>query len=185
MASDLSWQKANARLGSLVSRSARTWRLPFLAARRARRAGARLDAPATPSISIRCRITTRLAAGTAKARMKLQPIQRSDQTIMACIAGITDARDSMELAYACSDADTDLLLIHAGALPPAFFQLRTGFAGEFVQRLVDTRLRVAAVFDPDDAYPERFHEFLREARRHPQFRAFDRSPDALAWLIDP
>ncbi len=114
--------------------------------------------------------------------MKFQLVQNPDPGVIECIAGIADVRDSMELAYACSDAGTDLLLMHAGALPLEFFRLRTGFAGEFVQRLVYFGLRVAAVFDPDDSYPERFREFLLEARRHPQFRAFDRLPDALAWL---
>lgn len=114
--------------------------------------------------------------------MKFQLIQNSDPAVIECIAGITNVRDSMELGCACGDADTDLLFIHAGALPPEFFQLRTGFAGEFVQRLVNSRLRAAAVFDPDGSYPERFREFLLEARRHPQFRAFDSPSDALAWL---
>ena len=114
--------------------------------------------------------------------MKFQLVPNSDPGVMECIAGITGVQDSMELAYACSGADTDLLLIHNGALPADFFQLRTGFAGEFVQRLVNFRLRVAAVFDPDASYPERFREFMLEARRHPQFRAFDAPADALAWL---
>jgi len=114
--------------------------------------------------------------------MKFQLVKNSDPCVMECIAGVTDVRDSIELAYACSDADTDLLLIHAGALPAEFFQLRTGFAGEFVQKLVNSRLRVAAVFAPDKAYPDRFHQFLLEARRHPQFRAFDSPREGLAWL---
>lgn len=119
------------------------------------------------------------------ARMKFQLVQNSDPGVIECIAGVTDFRDSMELAYACSDAGTDLLLIHAGALPSEFFQLRSGFAGEFVQRLVNFRLRVAAVFDPHESYPERFNEFLLEARHHPQFRGFDSPSDALAWLTGP
>lgn len=114
--------------------------------------------------------------------MQFQLVPNFDPRVMECIAGITDVRDSMELAYACSDADTDLLLIHAGALPPEFFRLGTGFAGEFVQRLVNCRLRSAAVVDPVGSYPERFREFLLEARRHPQFRAFDTPREALAWL---
>ncbi|MNM34983.1 hypothetical protein D3C81_456450 [compost metagenome] len=114
--------------------------------------------------------------------MEFQLIKNLDPGIMECIAGITDIRDSVELAYACGDADTDLLLIHAGALPSDFFQLSTGFAGEFVQRLVNFRLRTAAVFDPDGSYPERFREFLLEARHHPQFRAFDNRMNALVWL---
>lgn len=117
--------------------------------------------------------------------MQFQLVPNFDPDVMECIAGITDARDSIELAYACSDADTDLLLIHAGALPSAFFQLRTGFAGDFVQRLVNSRVRAAAVFDPVGSYPQRFREFLLEARRHPQFRAFDSPRDALAWLASP
>ena len=114
--------------------------------------------------------------------MQFQRVPNFDPNAIECIAGITVVRDSMELACACSVADTDLLLIHVGALPSEFFQLRTGFAGEFVQRLVNSRLRSAAVFDPVGSYLERFREFLLEARRHPQFRAFDSPRDALAWL---
>ena len=117
--------------------------------------------------------------------MKFQLVKDSSPGVIECIAGISDVRDSMELAYACSDADTDLLLIHAGALPSEFCQLRTGFAGEFVQRLVNSRLRAAAVFDPDGSYPERFREFLLEARHHPQFRVFGSPRDALDWLAAP
>ncbi|MBT2767737.1 DUF4180 domain-containing protein [Stenotrophomonas sp. ISL-67] len=114
--------------------------------------------------------------------MKFQLVNNADSNIVACTGGITDVRDAMALAYACSDAHTDLLLLDAGALPLAFFQLHTGFAGEFVQRLVNYRLRAAAVFDPAESYSGRFREFLLEARGHPQFRAFDSQPDALAWL---
>ncbi len=102
--------------------------------------------------------------------------------VVACVDGIADVGDAMALAYACGDADTDRLLLHGRALPDAFFQLSTGFAGEFVQRLVNQRLRVGVVIDPERAYPDRFTEFLREARRHPQFRAFDTPQDAMAWL---
>ena len=114
--------------------------------------------------------------------MKFRLVKDSDPSIIECIDGITDVRDSMKLAYACSDADTDLLLIHAGALPPEFFQLRSGFAGEFVQRLVNARLSTAAVFDPNGSYPKMFSDFLVEARCHPQFRAFDSEQGALTWL---
>lgn len=61
--------------------------------------------------------------------MKFQLLKNSDPSVIECISGVTDVRDSMELAYACGNADTDLLLIRAGALPAEFFQLRTGFAG--------------------------------------------------------
>lgn len=115
--------------------------------------------------------------------MNTRLLATSGSPVVECVGGITDSRDSMALAYACGDADTDLLLIDAAAFPPEFFQLRTGFAGEFVQRLVNFRLRTAAVFAAQADWPERFREFLHEARRSPQFRAFDDRDDALAWLV--
>jgi hypothetical protein len=114
--------------------------------------------------------------------MNYRLVQERGLAVVECSSGITDFRDSMALAYACGDADTDLLLIDAAAFPPEFFQLRTGFAGEFVQRLVNFRLRTAAVFAVRLDWPQRFREFLREARRSPQFRVFDDRDDALAWL---
>lgn len=53
-----------------------------------------------------------------------------------------------------------------------FFELSSGFAGEFIQRIINLRLRTAAVFDPKETYSERFREFMTEARGHPQFRVF-------------
>lgn len=102
--------------------------------------------------------------------------------VVECASGITDSRDALELAYACSGAGTDLLLLGAGALPSGFLDLRTGFAGEFVQKLVDFRLRTAAVFAPEVPYPARFQEFLLEARRGRHFRAHETRAQALAWL---
>jgi hypothetical protein len=102
--------------------------------------------------------------------------------VVECTSGITDSRDALELAYVCSGAGTDLLLLGACALPSGFFQLRTGFAGEFVQKLVDFRLRTAAVFPPEVCYPRTFQEFLLEARRGRHFRACETRGQALAWL---
>lgn len=116
--------------------------------------------------------------------MDYRIIEHANLSVVECRAGVTDTRDAMALAYACAGAGTNSLLIHASALPPDFFQLSTGFAGDFVQRLVNLRLCAAAVFGPDIPYPERFREFLGEARRHPQFRAFGNMADALEWLSD-
>lgn len=55
--------------------------------------------------------------------MKFQQVRNAGSIIVECIAGITDVRDAMALAYACSDAGTELLLINAVALPPAFHTL--------------------------------------------------------------
>ncbi|AKJ31911.1 DUF4180 domain-containing protein [Caldimonas brevitalea] len=102
--------------------------------------------------------------------------------LIECLGGVETVGDALSLIAACGEHDTDRVLLQASALPPSFFELSTGFAGEFIQKLVNYRLRVAGVFPPDRAYPERFREYLLEARRGPQFRAFVQRPDALVWL---
>lgn len=74
------------------------------------------------------------------------------------------------------------LLLDESQLPPAFFDLRTGFAGEFVQKLVNYRILVAAVFRDAGRYSDRFQEFIGEARKGSHFRTFCDEAAALHWL---
>jgi hypothetical protein len=75
------------------------------------------------------------------------------------------------------------LLVEAHHLPPEFFDLKTGFAGELLQKLENYGIRVAGVFPTEDGYTERFREFLSEARRRGStFRAFAARADAERWL---
>ena len=102
--------------------------------------------------------------------------------ILECVSGIMHPSDGVALAFACGNADTELLLIHSAAFPAEFFDLRCGFAGDFIQKLVNFRIRTAAVFKTPENYSERFGEFLREAEHAPQFRAFYNVETAQRWL---
>jgi hypothetical protein len=83
-------------------------------------------------------------------------------------------------------ADTHALLVEAQHFPPEFFDLKTGFAGELLQKLENYGIRVAAVFPTEDGYTQRFREFLGEARRRGStFRAFSARDDAERWLAEP
>jgi hypothetical protein len=97
----------------------------------------------------------------------------------------TDPIDEpLALVTAVIESASHLVLLDAAAFPEAFFDLRSGFAGEFLQKMVNYRVRVAAVFPPDDGYSERFKEFLSEARRGRDFRAFSDRAEAEAWLCE-
>lgn len=95
------------------------------------------------------------------------------------IAVVDDALRFVEAAY---EQNTRAFLLEEHLLPAEFFDLRTRFAGEFVQKLVNYGLRVAAVFPPDASRSERFREFVGELRGGHAFRTFETRAEAEAWL---
>jgi len=95
---------------------------------------------------------------------------------------IVRVEDALRLVEAGYEWDTQAFLIGERLLPAEFFDLRTRFAGEFVQKLVNYQLRVAAVVAPDVDRGARFAEFVLELRRHPAFRVFAERGEAEAWL---
>ena len=95
-----------------------------------------------------------------------------------------EALDPVAAVRRCLESGRRALLFDANALAPAFFDLRTGVAGEVVQRLVNYGLRMAAVVPDPAAHGERFAEFAREASRGGPFRFCADRDTALAWLND-
>jgi hypothetical protein len=102
--------------------------------------------------------------------------------ILECTEPIATTGDALGLVSAAFENDATRILLEDRHLPPAFFELRTQFAGEFVQKLLNYQLRLAVVFSDVPKHGERFEEFVREARRGRGFRAFDDRASALAWL---
>jgi len=83
----------------------------------------------------------------------------------------------LESAYS---ADGVLLL--KGDLSPAFFDLRSGIAGELFQKCTNCRLKLALVIPEPASYSERFTELAREHTNHKLIRFFALESDALKWL---
>jgi hypothetical protein len=90
--------------------------------------------------------------------------------------------DPLRAVVAAIEHGTYRLLLDAGTLPPSFFDLSTGVAGDVVQKLVNYGVRMAAVVPELDAHSVRFQEFAREANRFAQFRFFATRAEAVAWL---
>ena len=88
----------------------------------------------------------------------------------------------MDVVAACFEKGTQALLIDRPALPPEFFDLRTGVTGELVQKLTQYGIRLACVVPDLGAQPERFQEFAREANRGSRARFFESRNGAVAWL---
>ena len=85
----------------------------------------------------------------------------------------------------CIERGVSALLLRDNALPAAFFDLRSGVAGELVQKLTNYRIRMAAVVPDLTVHPPRFREFAREANAGSQIRFVATREEAIAWLLRP
>ena len=89
---------------------------------------------------------------------------------------------SVDPVRACIESGLGRMLADDGALPPAFFDLSTGMAGDIAQRLTLYEIRMAAVVPDASVHSRPFQDFAREAGRGRWFRFFPDREQALAWL---
>ncbi|HTO68944.1 MAG TPA: DUF4180 domain-containing protein [Myxococcota bacterium] len=114
--------------------------------------------------------------------MKARVFESGGHAILELESPVASVDDSVELLSACFEHRTRSVLVDHALLPPAFFELRTRFLGEFLQKLVNYRVRLALVLPPERELSERFREFLREAKRGTDFAAFTSRAEAEAFL---
>jgi len=74
-----------------------------------------------------------------------------------------------------------LILIEAD-LASEFFDLRTGLAGEALQKFVNYRMRVAIVVPAPEVHGKRFAELAYEHSTHNAIRFVRSQDEANAWL---
>jgi hypothetical protein len=75
------------------------------------------------------------------------------------------------------------LLLHESNLSPEFFNLRSGMAGEMMQKFINYRIPLAIVVVAPEGYGERFCELVREHHNHPSVRFFLSESQAREWLF--
>ena len=75
--------------------------------------------------------------------------------------------DALGLLYDDGAADADWIAVPVARLDPSFFDLSSGVAGEFVQKFVNYRARVAVVGDitAEIAASTALRDFVRESNR--------------------
>jgi hypothetical protein len=114
--------------------------------------------------------------------MNVTTHDRAGVRFLECLDPITRVDDALALISAGVEQDMQPLLLDASVLPPEFFELSTRFAGEFIQKLQNYRVRLALVLPEAPEHSARFREFVAEARSGRSFRTFANRADAEAWL---
>jgi PadR family transcriptional regulator, regulatory protein AphA len=118
--------------------------------------------------------------------MNYQAVTRENQTyIEACPDGalLAGEREAMELIEACAGCQTHRILLTAANLPEDFYNLKTGIAGQVLQKFAMYRMRVAAILTPELVGTGRFSEMVLEANRGSIFRVFYDREKAEQWLF--
>jgi hypothetical protein len=78
--------------------------------------------------------------------------------------------------------DSGGLLLHESQLSADFFDLRTGLAGEVLQKFTQYRALLAIVVADSNAFGSRFGELIHEHRTHRNVRFFTSEQLARQWL---
>lgn len=75
--------------------------------------------------------------------------------------------DALALVADTYDGDVETIVVPVGRLDPEFFRLRSGIAGEFVQKLVNYRKRLVVLGDITEhvSASSALHDFVVESDR--------------------
>ncbi|MDL2234000.1 DUF4180 domain-containing protein [Ruminococcaceae bacterium OttesenSCG-928-L11] len=101
--------------------------------------------------------------------MKLEK-QIHEGVVVAIATGnepvIQDVQSALDLlATARYESECDRLVLEKQLLPEAFFDLRTGLAGEILQKCVNYQMKVAVVGDFSGYESKALRDFIRESNR--------------------
>ena len=74
------------------------------------------------------------------------------------------------------------LVLDEKDISPEFFDIKTGFAGQVLQKFVSYRTKLAVIVRDASIYGGRFGELMHEHRIHPTVRFFTAEQTARQWL---
>ena len=78
---------------------------------------------------------------------------------------IGSADDAVDILGNASYANCTKVIIHSGSFASGFFDLRTGLAGEILQKFSNYRMRLAIVGDFSHLQSRSWRDFIRESNR--------------------
>ena len=121
--------------------------------------------------------------------MEFEVIQHNGTKVVEAIpdgASILVGNNVLDAISACGENKTDRLLDHVASLPVRFFDLKSGEAGEMLQKLRNYRVGLAVVGGlAEAAASQRFSEMMIEENRQRWFHMFATSDAAVGWLCQP
>ena len=93
------------------------------------------------------------------------------------------SRDIIELLALGGEHETNLFMLKETDFDAAFYDLKSGLAGEIMQKFSNYRVRAVIVGSFQSVRNKRFREFMAESNKGNQLRFMQEKDAALQWLI--
>ncbi|MBA3681323.1 MAG: DUF4180 domain-containing protein [Bacteroidetes bacterium] len=95
---------------------------------------------------------------------------------------IKEIQDGIDLLVDVYYQDMDRIIIHEINIIPAFFDLKTGMAGEILQKFSNYKMKLAIVGDLSKYNSKSLNDFIFESNKHGQINFVDSLEEALKKL---
>jgi DNA-binding PadR family transcriptional regulator len=119
-------------------------------------------------------------------KMNYKVIERDDKKYIECDSSETPLRseqDALDLMAVCFENDMHLLMLHSEVLTDDFFKLKTGLAGQILQKLINYQIKTVLVLANEEKVKGKFKDLMTEVNRGNDYRVFGNRIDAEAWLL--
>jgi PadR family transcriptional regulator AphA len=125
--------------------------------------------------------------GKETNKMQFKVVEKANGRYIECISAETPLcteQDALDLVAICGENDTNLLILHADTLSDDFFKLRTGIAGQMLQKFTNYHIKTAVIMANEQLIKGKFKEMLAESNKRNDFRVFNSITDAENWLLN-
>lgn len=92
-------------------------------------------------------------------------------------------KDFLDFVVAYAVPGCTNVLLNQSDLAADFFDLKSGFAGELMQKCSTYHIRLAVVVDFDNIVSERFHELMYESNKGNLVHFYSDTEAAIHWLV--
>lgn len=100
--------------------------------------------------------------------MEINTIKIGEENIAELISDnieLSKAQDAVDLMANCFNSKTKKLIIHEKNLIPSFFDLKTGIAGEILQKFVNYNFKIAIIGDFSKYQSNVLKDFIYESNK--------------------
>lgn len=84
----------------------------------------------------------------------------------------------------CWENEVHNALLTSDCFEEGFYRLRTGIAGDVLQKLLNYHIKTALIITDTKLIRGKFEDFVLEANKGSNFRVFDNKEEAEEWLLN-